>query len=44
MGFRHGGHMVFQLQLAKQIDSVPITRGYIGEGERGFAKAAREVA
>ncbi len=44
MGFRHGGHMVFQLQVAKQIDSVPITRGYIGEGERSFAKAAREVA
>jgi cyclopropane-fatty-acyl-phospholipid synthase len=44
MGFRHGGHMVFQLQLAKKIDAVPITRGYIGEGERDFAKAARQVA
>ena len=43
-GFRYGGHMVFQLQLAKKIDAVPITRDYIGEGERGFAKAARQVA
>ncbi|MHB8529554.1 MAG: class I SAM-dependent methyltransferase [Caulobacteraceae bacterium] len=44
MGFRYGGHMVFQLQLAKKIGVVPVTRGYIGEGERGYAKAARQVA
>ena len=27
--FRHGGHVVFQLQLSKRIDAVPITRDYI---------------
>ncbi len=27
--FRHGGHVVFQIQLAKQPDAVPVTRGYI---------------
>ncbi len=25
-GFRYGGLMVFQIQLAKRIDSVPLTR------------------
>ncbi len=32
-GFRHGGLMVFQIQLAKRIDSVPVTRNYIAERE-----------
>lgn len=27
--FRHGGLMVFQIQLAKRIDAVPLTRDYI---------------
>jgi cyclopropane-fatty-acyl-phospholipid synthase len=31
--FRHRKHMVFQLQLAKRIDAVPITRDYIAEAE-----------
>ncbi len=44
MGFRHGGHMVFQLQLAKKVDAVPITRGYMEAAERGLAEAEREVA
>lgn len=29
MGFRNQGLMVFQLQLAKQIDSLPLTRDYM---------------
>ncbi|HUC19025.1 MAG TPA: cyclopropane-fatty-acyl-phospholipid synthase family protein [Acetobacteraceae bacterium] len=29
MGFRHGGLMVFQLQLARRVDTVPLTRDYI---------------
>jgi cyclopropane-fatty-acyl-phospholipid synthase len=29
MGFRHDGLMVFQLQLAKRIDAVPVTRDYM---------------
>ena len=32
--FRWGGHMVFQIQLAKSIDAVPITRDYIHEAEQ----------
>jgi cyclopropane-fatty-acyl-phospholipid synthase len=32
--FRWGGHMVFQIQLAKSIDTVPLTRDYIVEAER----------
>ena len=31
--FRHRKHMVFQIQLAKRIDSAPVTRGYIAEAE-----------
>ena len=33
MGFRHGGLMVFQLQLARQVDTVPLTRDYIATTE-----------
>jgi cyclopropane-fatty-acyl-phospholipid synthase len=29
MGFRHGGHMVFQIQLAKRRDGAPLTRDYM---------------
>jgi cyclopropane-fatty-acyl-phospholipid synthase len=32
--FRWGGHMVFQIQVAKSIDAVPLTRDYICEAER----------
>lgn len=31
MGFRYGGHMVFQIQVAKKRDAVPLTRDYMGE-------------
>ena len=31
--FRVDGHMVFQLQLAKRNDVVPLTRDYIAERE-----------
>jgi len=30
-GFRHGGLMVFQLQLARRVDAVPLTRDYLYE-------------
>jgi cyclopropane-fatty-acyl-phospholipid synthase len=33
MGFRYRGLMVFQLQLAKRFDAVPITRDYIAANE-----------
>jgi cyclopropane-fatty-acyl-phospholipid synthase len=32
--FRHGGQMVFQLQLAKRIDALPITRDYMSAVEQ----------
>ena len=32
-GFRHGGLMVFQIQLAKRLDAVPLTRAYIADRE-----------
>jgi cyclopropane-fatty-acyl-phospholipid synthase len=31
--FRHDGHVVFQLQLARRRDSVPLTRDYMAEAE-----------
>ena len=34
IAFRYGGHMVFQVQLTKRIDAVPVTRDYMYEGER----------
>ncbi|MDB5453436.1 MAG: cfa2 [Caulobacteraceae bacterium] len=44
MSFRHRGHMVFQMQLARRIDTVPITRDYIGDAEARLAKPQRRVA
>jgi cyclopropane-fatty-acyl-phospholipid synthase len=32
-GFRYGGLMVFQIQLARKLDAVPRTRNYIAETE-----------
>ena len=34
IAFRYAGHMVFQVQLTKRVDAVPMTRDYIYEGER----------
>lgn len=45
-GFRHGGLMVFQIQIAKRLDAVPLTRDYIAQREaslRGHEKQEREV-
>lgn len=41
VGFRQRTNMVFQLQLTKRIDTVPITRDYMAEAER--AAEAREA-
>jgi cyclopropane-fatty-acyl-phospholipid synthase len=41
IGFRWAGHMVFQIQLSKRIDAVPLTRGYIGDHERGTQQRIR---
>jgi cyclopropane-fatty-acyl-phospholipid synthase len=37
VSFRHSGHMVFQLQLARRIAAVPLTRDYIGPAEQATA-------
>jgi cyclopropane-fatty-acyl-phospholipid synthase len=34
LAFRYMGHMVFQMQLSRRIDSLPITRDYIHDAER----------
>jgi cyclopropane-fatty-acyl-phospholipid synthase len=44
MSFRHRGHMVFQMQLARRVDTVPITRDYMGDAEARLAKPQRRVA
>ncbi|CAN7533623.1 cyclopropane-fatty-acyl-phospholipid synthase [Phenylobacterium sp. LjRoot225] len=44
IAFRYRGHMVFQLQLAKKIDAVPLTRDYIGEAERRLTRPHRRAA
>jgi cyclopropane-fatty-acyl-phospholipid synthase len=46
MAFRHRGHFVFQIQLAKKIDAVPLTRDYIAETEAAIAasQAMRPLA
>ena len=33
MSFRHGKHMVFQIQLSKSVDNLPITRDYMAAAE-----------
>ncbi|MEX2299240.1 MAG: class I SAM-dependent methyltransferase, partial [Dongiaceae bacterium] len=41
MGFRHGGLMVLQMQLAKRLETVPLTRDYMFEAARsGSARSA----
>jgi cyclopropane-fatty-acyl-phospholipid synthase len=40
LGFRRLGQMVFQMQLAKRQDAVPLTRDYIIDWERGRAESA----
>jgi len=39
LSFRYMGHMVWQVQLARQIDAVPLTRDYMIEAERAPARA-----
>jgi cyclopropane-fatty-acyl-phospholipid synthase len=42
-GFRYGGLMVFQIQLAKKIDSVPRTRDYISAEEDRLRKREKQA-
>jgi cyclopropane-fatty-acyl-phospholipid synthase len=41
MAFRHQGLMVFQIQLAKRVDAVPITRSYLEREEERLRKRER---
>lgn len=42
MGFRHEGLVVFQVQLAKRIDALPLTRDYMVDMERTMRFAGVE--
>ncbi|MDX1540019.1 MAG: cyclopropane-fatty-acyl-phospholipid synthase family protein [Geminicoccaceae bacterium] len=44
LAFRHSDHMVFQLQLAKRRDAVPLTRDYMLEAERDGAMETSAIA
>jgi cyclopropane-fatty-acyl-phospholipid synthase len=42
--FRARRQYIWQIQLAKRVDALPITRDYIAENERAFAKPAKRAA
>ena len=42
--FRHAGQIVFQIQLARHQDAVPLTRDYITDWERAQARAGSSAA
>ena len=44
MAFRRGGHLVFQMQLARAIDTVPLTRDYMLDWERRQSAAEGQAA
>jgi cyclopropane-fatty-acyl-phospholipid synthase len=44
VGFRRGGLMVFQMQLAKALDAVPLTRNYMIDWEREHSAATERAA
>ncbi|GAA0462792.1 cyclopropane-fatty-acyl-phospholipid synthase family protein [Sphingomonas molluscorum] len=42
--FRHQGHMNFQIQLARRVDVVPLTRDYITDNDRAAADTVAAAA
>jgi cyclopropane-fatty-acyl-phospholipid synthase len=40
MAFRHDGQVVFQVQLARRLDALPLTRDYMWENERALQRSA----
>jgi cyclopropane-fatty-acyl-phospholipid synthase len=44
MAFRRDRHLNFQMQLAKQVGTVPLTRDYITDWERAHAAPAKQSA
>ncbi len=43
LAFRRKGHMVWQMQLARQADAVPSTRDYVAEAENEVARVPQPV-
>ena len=41
LAFRYGGHVVFQIQLAKQQDAVPLTWNYLTPAGLSIKQVAR---
>ena len=41
--FRHGGHMIMQIQLAKTVDAAPIKRDYFYEAENALRSTDSEI-
>ncbi|MBV9014345.1 MAG: class I SAM-dependent methyltransferase, partial [Alphaproteobacteria bacterium] len=44
LSFRNQGMLVFQMQMAKAVDTVPLTRDYITDWERAHAPASQSTA
>jgi cyclopropane-fatty-acyl-phospholipid synthase len=44
LSFRHMGHMIWQLQLTRRVDALPMTRDYMWEAERAAAERTGEMA
>jgi len=44
IAFRRAGHLVFQMQLAKAVDTVPLTRDYMVDWERARGAVADRAA
>ena len=44
VAFRYMGQMVFQMQLAKRQDAVPLTRDYIRDCERNARRTSSIAA
>jgi cyclopropane-fatty-acyl-phospholipid synthase len=44
VAFRQGGHLVMQIQMAKAIDTVPLTRDYMFDWERAHRTAGDRAA
>ena len=44
LSFRLGNHMVFQIQLSRERDAVPLTRDYMWAAERSYGRAPESVS
>ncbi|HWB49603.1 MAG TPA: cyclopropane-fatty-acyl-phospholipid synthase family protein [Stellaceae bacterium] len=44
MAFRYGGHLNMQIQMAKRVDTVPLTRDYMIDWERAHRQADDRAA